>query len=126
MAVRFRHLRLWSDLRHNFYRFLGSGDHQALRFGAFTSRLGTERNHAQRRQAKIIWACSVVRTVLARPERKASPTPDVRPRTTAKNKFRGTFGSIGPAGGRALSTMRNTGTSKPAETPASLVLRSPS
>src|SRR4029077_5123050 len=70
---------------------------------------------------EIIWACSVVRTVLSKDSRrKASPTPDVRPRTTAKTKFRGTFGSIGPAGGRALSTMRKLLDFKPAATPASL------
>src|SRR5205823_10814650 len=90
------------------------------RLGLGPSRADLEPSGIMPKDARpeIICACSVVRTVLSNPSsKKARPTPEPKPRTTANIKLRGMFGSMGPVGGRAVSTMRKLLDFNPAETP---------
>ena len=69
---------------------------------------------------EILWACSGVRTVLSTPSsRNARPIPLVSPRAKANPRFRGTLGSAGDPGVRAISTGRILLERRPAVTPAS-------
>src|SRR5258708_26562071 len=52
-------------------------------------------------------ACSGVRTVLSMlSRRKAKPTPEMMPSTSAKDRLRGMLGSLGKVGTRAALIMR--------------------